>query len=44
MNKAASFPGDIWRLAEERVVEPLSWIDRVEVNDPEGTNFAFELD
>jgi hypothetical protein len=44
MNKAATFPGDIWRLAEERVVEPLSWIDRVEVNDPEGTNFAFELD
>jgi hypothetical protein len=44
MNKAATFPGDIWRLAEERVVEPLSWTDRVEVSDPEGTNFAFELD
>ena len=44
MNKAATFPGDIWRLAEERVVEPLSWADRVEVSDPEGTNFAFELD
>jgi hypothetical protein len=44
MNKAATFPGDIWRLVEERVVEPLSWVDRVEVNDPEGTNFAFELD
>jgi hypothetical protein len=44
MNKAATFPGDLWRLAEERVVEPLSWVDRVEVNDPEGTNFAFELD
>ena len=44
MNKAATFPGDLWRLAEERVVEPLSWVDRVEVNDPEGTNFVFELD
>src|ERR671924_1258378 len=44
MNKAATFPGDIWRLAEERVVEPLSWVDRVEVNDPEGTNFSFEID
>src|SRR6266540_3530894 len=44
MNKAATFPGDIWRLAEERVIEPLSWTDRVEVNDPEGTNFSFELD
>ena len=29
MNKAATFPGDLWRLAEERVVEPLSWVDRV---------------
>jgi hypothetical protein len=28
MNKAATFPGDIWRLAEERVVEPLAWTDR----------------
>ncbi|HTF92999.1 MAG TPA: hypothetical protein VK632_08130, partial [Verrucomicrobiae bacterium] len=44
MNKAATFPGDIWRLAEERVVEPLAWTDRVEVNDPEGTNFSFELE
>ncbi len=43
MNKAATFPGDIWRLAEERVIEPLSWIDRVEVSDPEGTRFSFEL-
>ena len=31
-------------MAEERVIEPLSWIDRVEVSDPEGTNFAFEVD
>ncbi|HWP57083.1 MAG TPA: hypothetical protein VNL14_04235 [Candidatus Acidoferrales bacterium] len=44
MNKASTFPGDVWRLAEERVIEPLSWIDRVHVTDPEGTNFAFELD
>ncbi|HET8564416.1 MAG TPA: hypothetical protein VFM35_11130, partial [Candidatus Binatia bacterium] len=44
MNKAATFPGDIWRLAEERVIEPLSWVDRVEVRDPEGTNFSFEID
>jgi len=44
MNKAATFPGDIWRLVEERVIEPLSWVDRVEVKDPEGTNFSFEVD
>ena len=44
MNKASTFPGDVWRLVEERVIEPLRWIDQVRVNDPEGTNFNFELD
>jgi hypothetical protein len=44
MNKAATFPGDVWRLVEERVIEPLAWIDQVHVTDPEGTNFAFTLD
>ncbi len=36
MNKAATFPGDVWRLAEERIIEPLAWVDRVHVTDPEG--------
>jgi hypothetical protein len=44
MNKASTFPGDVWRLVEERVIEPLRWIDQVRVNDPEGTNFSFEVD
>jgi len=43
MNKAATFPGDIWRLAEERVLEALAWVDRVEANDPEGTEMSFEV-
>ena len=43
MNKAATFPGDVWKLAEERVIEPLAWADRVEANDPEGTKMSFEL-
>jgi hypothetical protein len=43
MNKAAIFPGDVWKLAEERTVESLAWVDRVQVNDPEGTNFAFDV-
>ena len=43
MNKAATFPGDVWRLVEERVLEPLAWVDQVHVTDPEGTNFAFEV-
>jgi hypothetical protein len=44
MNKAATYPGDIWRLVEERVIEPISWVDQVQVTDPEGTNVAFEVD
>jgi hypothetical protein len=44
MNKAATFPGDVWRLVEERVLEPLAWIDQAHVSDPEGTNFTFEVD
>ena len=43
MNKASTFPGDVWKLAEERVVEPLAWADRAEANDPEGTQMSFDL-
>jgi hypothetical protein len=43
MNKAASFPGDVWKLAEERVIESFGWVDQVHVTDPEGTNFTFSL-
>ncbi|HEX9444121.1 MAG TPA: hypothetical protein VGA73_08365 [Candidatus Binatia bacterium] len=43
MNKAATFPGDVWRLAEERVLEAIPWTDRVEASDPEGTNMHFEV-
>ncbi|HEY7558396.1 MAG TPA: hypothetical protein VIH18_26690 [Candidatus Binatia bacterium] len=43
MNKAATFPGDVWKLAEERVIEPFAWAERVEASDPEGTRMSFEL-
>jgi len=43
MNKASTFPGDVWRLVEERVLEPLAWVDQVHVTDPEGTHFTFEV-
>src|SRR5258706_9029898 len=43
MNKAAPFPGDVWRLAEERELEAIPWTDRVEASDPEGTNMHFEV-
>ncbi|HEY3303463.1 MAG TPA: hypothetical protein VGL70_08010 [Candidatus Binatia bacterium] len=44
MTRAPQFPGDIWRLAEERVIEPIAWLDRIHVTDPEGTNITLDLD
>ncbi len=43
MNKAATFPGDVWKLSEERVIEPFAWVEQVHVTDPEGTNFTFSV-
>jgi len=43
MSKIPSFPGDVWRLVEERTIEPLGWIDRLEITDPEGTNLSSDL-
>jgi hypothetical protein len=43
MSKISSFPGDVWRLAEERTIEPIGWADRLQITDPEGTNLASEL-
>ena len=37
------FPGDLWRLIEERTIEPISWLEKVHVSDPEGTDFSFEV-
>ena len=44
MNKAITFPADVWRLAEERTIEPIAWLEQVQVDDPEGTHFTFEVD
>jgi hypothetical protein len=44
MTQAPQFPGDLWRLVEERVIEPIAWIDRIHVTDAEGTNINLEVD
>jgi hypothetical protein len=43
MSKISSFPGDVWRLAEERTIEPIGWADSLQITDPEGTNLTSEL-
>ncbi len=43
LSRVPSFPGDVWRLVEERTVESLSWVDRVQAFDPEGTDVTWEV-
>lgn len=44
MSKVPEFPGDVWRLVEERVIEPIGWIDKMHATDPEGTNLSMDVD
>jgi len=43
MSEVPAYPSDVWRLIESKMVEPLSYVDRVEVSDPEGSAFYFDL-
>lgn len=42
-SQVPSFPGDVWRLLETKAIEPLAYVDRIEVSDPEGTAIAADL-
>jgi hypothetical protein len=39
----ASYPADIWMLAEEQTLDPIAFVERGELTDPEGTNLWFDL-
>jgi hypothetical protein len=42
-SQMSSYPGDVWQLAEEQLLEPLIYVDKVEVTDPEGTNLYADI-
>ena len=42
-SQMTNYPGDVWQLAEEQLLEPLVYADRIEVTDPEGTNLWSNL-
>jgi hypothetical protein len=42
-SQMSSYPGDVWQLAEEQLLEPLVYIDRVEIKDPEGANLWADI-
>jgi hypothetical protein len=44
MSQVPAFPADVWRLVETKTMEPLAFVDRVEVTDPEGTAFGYDVD
>ncbi len=44
MSQVPSFPSDVWRLVETKTMEPLAFVDRAEVTDPEGTAFGYDVD
>ena len=43
MSKVASFPGDVWRLIEEKTMEPVGYAEYAEVKDPQGTDLHWEM-
>jgi hypothetical protein len=38
MSELTTYPTDVWLLTEEQSMEPLAYVSRLEVTDPEGTN------
>jgi hypothetical protein len=44
MSQVPGFPSDVWRLVETKTMEPLAFVDRAEVTDPEGTAFGYDID
>jgi hypothetical protein len=42
-SQMSTYPGDVWQLAEEQLLEPLVYVDRIEITDPEGTNLHADI-
>jgi hypothetical protein len=43
LNGMSSFPADVWQLAETQTLDPLAYIDKIELTDPQGTNIGADL-
>jgi len=42
-SQMSTYPGDVWQLAEEQLLEPLVYVDKLEITDPEGTNLHADI-
>ncbi len=43
LSKVPEFPGDVWKLVEEKVLDSLPFIESVHMTDPEGTDIRFAI-
>jgi hypothetical protein len=39
----STYPGDVWQLAEEQLLEPIAYAAGLEITDPEGTNIRADI-
>jgi hypothetical protein len=42
-SQMSTYPGDVWQLAEEQLLEPLVFVDRMEAKDPEGLDLWADI-
>jgi hypothetical protein len=43
MSKMPYYPGDVWLTSEQRSMDPIAYIDKVHITDPEGTDISWEM-
>lgn len=43
LSKIPEFPGDVWKMAEEKVLDALPFIESVRMTDPEGTDVSWSV-
>ncbi len=43
LSKVPEFPGDVWKLVEEKVLDSLPFIESVHMTDPEGTDVRWSV-
>src|SRR5713226_3102842 len=42
-SQMSTYPGDVWQLSEEQLLEPLVYVDRIEAKDPEGLDLYADI-
>jgi hypothetical protein len=43
MSEIPSYPADVWQLSEEQSMDPLPYVDKMHVTDPEGTDLSCDI-